>query len=414
MNIWYFHHYAGGPGIGKFSRPFHLGKAWVSEGHRATIFVARYHHLLDGEQPLSADKVVDGVRYIALKARRYEGNGVRRILNMHDYCSAMLRLPRRDDLAKPDAIIVSSPHPFSIFSARSLARRYAAKLAFEVRDIWPLSVVEINGTPKWHPFVLACVAAERFAYRKSDLVVSLLAGAERHMRERGLSAGKFVYLPNGVEPRSYSPTEPTSQTGREARKTIENWHAEGRLVLIHPGSQGNPNALDRLLEAVAILNRGGHQERLGILLLGDGVQTASLKSQATTLGLRNVAFFPSVTITESQWLTAQCDIGYAGGRNHPRVYQYGISFNKIMDFMLAELPVVLPLRAGHDPVSAAGCGVVTQSDDPQAIAEGILKLVEEPPEIRATMGQRGKEYVVKEHDYKRIAHRYIAAIESAG
>lgn len=414
MNIWYFSHYAGGPGIGKPLRAYHLGRAWRALGHRCTVFVAQYHHLLESEEALPPEKTVDGVRYIALKARRYAGNGVSRLLNMADFCRSMLRLPSRvpGDIEPPDVIIVTSPHPFAIYPAYRLARRYKAKLVFEVRDIWPLSITEINGTSRLHPIVILSGLAERFAYRKADLAASLLGGAESHMRQHGLAAGKFVHVPNGVDTSDpVEPLAPTSEAGVNAARQIEAWKKDGRAIIIHPGSQGIPNALDRLLDAVAIVNARGMAARFGVVLLGGGGMNASLRAHAERQNLDNVAFFPNVSKAEALWLTAHSDIGYAGARNHEKVYRYGISFNKIMDFMEAGLPVILPLSAHGDPVSASGCGIVTGSDTPEAIAAAIATMLNAGPEQRAAMGARGKEAVRRDFDYARIAANYIAAIE---
>lgn len=413
MNIWYFNHYAGGPRIGRFIRAYHLSRVWATEGHTVTVFVARWHHLLEGQEPLPPETVVDGVRYVALDARAYRGNGLRRILNMLDYCRSMRRLTGRADLPPPDAIIVSSPHPFGILPAWLLARRYGSKLVFEVRDLWPLSIVELNGTSRWHPFVLLCALVERFAYRRSHLVASLLGGAEAYMRERGLGPDKFAHLPNGIDPNRKLPDGPISGTAVEAGKQIDQWHAENRIVLIHPGAQGPPNALDLLLNATDLLKRQGHAERIGVLLVGEGERTQALKRKAKELDLSNVAFFPQVPNDDALWLTMKSDIGYAGKRNIDSVYRHGISFNKLADFMQAGIPVVLPLTVKGDPVSGSGCGIVTGSDRPVDVAKAVLRLVEAPAEERAAMGYKGREYVKQFLDCRRIARAYIEAIEAA-
>lgn len=92
MKIWYFNHYAGGPGIGRLYRAYHLSRAWAMSGHSTTVFVARWHHMLERPEPLPSETIVDGVRYAALDSRVYAGNGLRRVLNMMDYCRSMIRL----------------------------------------------------------------------------------------------------------------------------------------------------------------------------------------------------------------------------------------------------------------------------------------------------------------------------------
>ncbi|HTV71963.1 MAG TPA: glycosyltransferase family 4 protein [Rhizobiaceae bacterium] len=417
MNIWYLSHYAGGPGIGKAHRAFHLARAWAALGHTATIFPARYHHLLEKDAPLPDEIDISGVRYAPLDARRYTGNDVFRLLNIFDYCRSAWRLARTGEarFGRPDAIIVSSPHPFAIYPAARLAKKFGAKLVFEVRDLWPLSITEINGSSRWHPFVLLTGLTERFAYRCANLVASQLGAAEPLMRERGLKPGKFVFVPNGIDP-SPEPTEASSsvsETALAAEAQISAWKREGRLIVIHPGSQGAPNALDRLLDAVALLKSSGQEERFGIILLGHGAQTEALKIQCAKLGLSSVAFFGSVPKGDALSLTALADIGYAGARDHAAVYRYGISFNKIMDFMQAGLPVLLPLTAAGDPVTASGCGIVTGNDSPEAIADALKAFGKMTAEERVSMGEKGRSLALSEYDYRQIARRYAEAIANS-
>ncbi len=413
MHVWYLNHYAGGPGIGKFMRAYHLGCAWVEAGHETTVFVAQYHHQLESHAGLAPENIVNGVRYVALPARRYEGNGVGRLLNMADYCFSAFRLAWRRDIDPPDVVIASSPHPFAVVPAWWLARRHRAKLVFEMRDIWPLSVVEINGTSAWHPFVIVCGMVERFAYRVSDLVGSLLAGAHEHIQTIVQTPPNFVYVPNGTNTGKFVGAKPTSTFGAEAFSNIEAWRREGRLIVIHPGAQGVPNALDRLLNAISFLKEQGVSEELGVMLVGEGRETNKLKAFAVERALDNVVFCPTVPYEEAVWLIRHSDVGYAGARDIPSVYRYGISFNKIMDFMQAALPIILPIKASYNPVSDAQCGIVTGSDRARDIADAILSLKALTPAQRAEMGERGRRYAAQVHDYDRIAANYIVAIERA-
>lgn len=96
------------------------------------------------------------------------------------------------------------------------------------------------------------------------------------MRARGLAPGKFANLPNGIDPDRILPDGPTSRSAIKAGELIDEWHAENRIVLIHPGAQGAPNALDLLLDTVAELKRQGHADRIGVLLVGGGKRTEAL------------------------------------------------------------------------------------------------------------------------------------------
>jgi glycosyltransferase involved in cell wall biosynthesis len=405
MNIWYIHPYGGGPGIGRFFRPFHLANEWKKIGHSTTVFVADYHHLLDIKQTLPTRQNVEGVDYVALSAGYYQGNGKSRIMNMARFCASLWATRKRvgKDLEKPDAIIVSSPHPFAIYPARALAKRFGAKLVFEVRDLWPLSITEINGSSKWHPFVLLTAITERYAYKKSDLVASLLPGVENYMRERNMAYKNFVWVPNGVETQA-QPREPKSGEGKRLLDLINFWKREGRKIIVHPGSMGPPNGLENLVNATSVLNQLGHTDKIAVLIFGNGISRSALEELSGNLKTSNIEFGGPVPKAEAVYLTAACDIGYCGGRGHNAVYKYGISFNKIIDYASAGLPMVLPFKALLDPVTKQLEGLIVTEDNVESVADAIAFQLKRK-KIKSTNSK-----YVEAFSYSKIARNYLDAI----
>jgi glycosyltransferase involved in cell wall biosynthesis len=161
-----------------------------------------------------------------------------------------------------------------------------------------------------------------------------------------------------------------------------------------------------------VLKARGIDKQLGVLLVGDGVLTNALKQQAKDLHLDNLVFVPSVPKTEALWVTGRCDIGYAGGRDLKTIYRYGISFNKVMDYMKYGLPVILPIDTKADPVSESGGGIVTGGDSPDAIADAIDIMVRMDSKQRSAMGKNGQVHIREAYDYAKIAQNYVDAVKA--
>jgi glycosyltransferase involved in cell wall biosynthesis len=413
VNIWYAHPYAGGPGIGRIFRPWHLACEWAKLGHRTTVLVADYHHLLDRPDILAPQQSVEGVPYVALAAGRYRGNGLSRIMNMLNYGRSLRRLGQRvgRDLEKPDAIIVSSPHPFAIFAGRALARRFNAKLVFEVRDLWPLSITEINGTPSWHPFVQLTAFTERYAYRHADLVASLLPGVETYMKERGMAYRRFAWVPNGVTPDSAPVLAPQTERGQSAQAAIAAWRNEGRKIVAYAGALGKPNAIDLLIDAVKILGDAGKAREMAVLIIGDGDKAAELRQQAEGLPQGMIHFSGKLPKAETLWLLKACDAAYGGLRPFDSVFKYGISPNKLLDYILLGLPVVLPTYAYRDPVTETGGGIAVPEGTPETTAAAIERILSVPDAERAKKAQSASARVMQLFGYEEIARRYALAMQ---
>lgn len=415
MHIWYIHHYGGGPGLGAYDRPFQLARAWQRQGHTVTVFIARFHHLLERNVSPEPEFDLDGVRYISLPARRYGQNGLSRMLNILDFSRSLYSVRRHhgQDFQQPDTVIASSPHPFAIFPAHKLARRYGAKLVFEIRDIWPLSITEILETSRFHPFVQMCGIAERFALKNADLIASVLPRADHYLADRGYGHKPFVWVPNGIDPLAQNHTRNfSSEAAAEGAARAQKWRSEGLPTVIYTGSIGKPNALDLLVRAVAHGQLIDGQQRCGLLVVGKGDQLTELKRIVEEKRVSDVHFTGAVPKNDAVKLLDFADIGYAGLRNIESLFQYGISPNKIADYLSASLPVLLPLAPCGDPVSESGGGVARRAETPEAVWETLRELIQLSPRERQVLGERGKAYIAREYDYDGIARRYLNAVEA--
>lgn len=415
MNIWYVNHYSGGPGIGPAYRPFNLARAWRAQGHEASVIMARHHHLIDGEAELPSRMIVAGVPYHLLAARRYAGNGLGRIANMFDFCRGLSRLGKTplEGLGRPDAIIASSPHPFVAYPAASLAHRLGAKLVFEIRDIWPLSLTEVAGASKVHPFVLACRAAERHAYNKADLISSLLPRADRYLETAGAGHKPFVWVPNGVNVDGATGAPDDCPTTDAALSQIADWKAEGRTVIVHAGSMGPPNGLIELMDAIATpagVKRAGD---FGVLLVGSGILSEEIARRAaeSPCAVRVLGRVPKSNVSA---ILKDADIGYCGLADRPTLYRYGVSLNKFGDYLGAGIACLLPIAPCGDPVSESGAGIATAAANPQELWAALAGLIDLSSEERARMGEMGRAYMEREYDNASIARRYAEAISSLG
>ena len=76
----------------------------------------------------------------------------RRVVNMFAFMARLYRLPL-NRLPAPDAIVVSSPSLFPVLPAKVWSRKFGARLVFEVRDVWPLTLQELGGLSTLHPLI---------------------------------------------------------------------------------------------------------------------------------------------------------------------------------------------------------------------------------------------------------------------
>lgn len=353
-------------------------------------------------------EVINGTDYEFLHCPTYHGNGLGRLLNMAVFSVQLLcqgwRLSRM--YGRPSMIIASSPHPYAFTSAHFLARRFASLSVFEVRDIWPLSLVELADTSPAHPLVRFTGWLERQAYHHADAVVSLLPQAREHMVALGLSASRWHYIPNGVEA---APTD-TVDTESESLTLARKWLGEGRFVIAYAGALGKPNHVHTLLQALSRPVLRGI--KVGVIVVGRGDMANSLRDLVEASGIDDkVRLFDQVSKSAIQTLLRNVSAGYVSLRPQA-LFRFGVSPNKLFDYMFASLPIIAAMRAGNDPVAEAGCGYTIDPDDIDAIAECIGQLANKPVEERAAMGSRGRDYVLNMHNYEMLASRFLNLLSS--
>ena len=88
-NLWIFNHYATPPNIPGSTRHFDFAKELKKRGYNVTIFSSSFIHGKDIELLNNKDKykinTYEDIRFVWLKTLHYEGNGLKRILNMFHY-----------------------------------------------------------------------------------------------------------------------------------------------------------------------------------------------------------------------------------------------------------------------------------------------------------------------------------------
>jgi glycosyltransferase involved in cell wall biosynthesis len=407
MNILLINHYAGSVRHGMEYRPYYMAREWVRAGHNVRIVAAAQSHLRTRAPELGGramlEENIDGISYRWHATPAYRGNGAGRAANMAAFVAALYRHAR--PLARsfqPQLVIASSTYPADIWPARRIAALAGARLAFEVHDLWPLSPVELGGMPRWHPFIVLMQAAEDYAYRHADAVVSILPRAGGHMAARGMAPHKLHVVPNGVDPAEWD--EAPAPLPAPAAALLARLRRDGRTIVGYAGSHGLANALDTLLDAARRL-RG---QPLAFVLAGAGPDKEELQHRAAAAGLRDVHFLAPLAKRHMPALLAQFDIAYLGWRRQP-LYRYGISPNKLGDYMMAARPIVHAVEAANDPVAEAGCGLSIAPDDPVLLASALMTLAGMPPAQRAVLGQRGALHARTHLNYALLARRFLAA-----
>jgi len=408
VNLWIFNHYAVSPDMPGGTRHFDLARELVRRGYQVTIFASSFHHGLRQEMKLTHDEKwrvedIDGVRFVWIKTFPYQRNDWRRVLSMVSYMLRAWRLGRRlpklvPELENPDVIIGSSVHLLAVLAAYWVAKHYKAKFIMEVRDLWPQTIIDMGKMTEGNPIIKALQFLECFLYRKAEWIITLLPLAHEYITSCGIPREKIVWIPNGVD---LSRFEGVGSPGS----------SDHEFKVMYLGAHGQNDALDVLIQAAKIVQDRGFSD-IGFILVGDGPEKARLIELAKELGLRNVEFRDPVQKTQVSRSLGEANAMVLVLYNLS-LYRYGISANKVFDYLAAEKPLILSGDPVNNPVEEARCGLTIPPRNPEALAEAIIKLSRMPKEEREAMGRRGREYVERYHSISVLTEKLESCIGEA-
>ncbi|MCQ2261084.1 MAG: glycosyltransferase family 4 protein [Bacteroidales bacterium] len=185
--------------------------------------------------------------------------------------------------------------------------------------------------------------------------------------------------------------------------TIQGLREQGKIILGFAGGHTQSTAMHIFVQAAKELQ---NRPDLAFLLVGDGPQKAELIQLAESLQLSNIQFLPPIPKNAIPLLLTQFDICYAGGV-HSILHQYGTSFNKITDYMLAAKPIIFSVDEPDSLVQHVGCGIQVEAENTAQVVQAIEQLTNLSSEQRNIMGMKGHDYAVANLQYPTLAKEFL-------
>ncbi len=335
-------------------------------------------------------RVTDDPHLRSVWVTAYEGNGPRRILNWASYAVtafvAGLRMPR------PDLIYGSTPHLLTPLVGWMLARIRGVPFVMEVRDLWPDVLLDMGQLTDRSVLYRALRVLEQFLYRHADAIVVLADGSRAHLVDERVPAEKIHVAPNGSDVDFFA--------APDTRQNLRARYGFNGTVAVYAGAHGPANGLDLLLDAAREVR--GELPELEVVLVGDGVEKPSLVERVRRDRLTNVRFLDPIPKTEMPALLGAADIGVHVLADVP-LFRYGVSPNKLFDYMAAGLPVLTNTPgevAGI--VDEAGAGIAVQ---PNGLADGLRAIARANSDQHGLWGEAGRTYLREHRSREALAGR---------
>ena len=307
-------------------------------------------------------------------------------------------------LPAPDVILGSTVHPLAAFAGLLLARRKEVPFVYEIRDLWPRTLIDMNRLEENGLLSRLLSSLETYLYKRADLVVTLLPKVDEYFAERGFSTEKILWISNGVEIEKYPYTELKSPAADE-------------FTLMYIGSHGEANCLYTLINAYKkftdLVAEKLVTTETRLVLIGSGIMKGDLQKYTAELEFvrGQVEFRDPIPRSSVPQVAQSADAFVVTVKDLPSLYRYGISMNKLFDYMAAARPVLLSSSAANDPIEDAQCGISTRAEDEDALANSIEKIVKMSVAERAKIGLSGRQYVEAHFSYTSLAAKLATRLD---
>ena len=406
MKIWLINHYAVPPQYYPLARQNYFAKNLMALGHEVTIFAASTVHnsnlnLIVDNTPYRED-VVDGVHYVLIRCKGYQGNGVSRILNMLEFAR---KLPGVcDKYPRPDAIVATSMPPMSCAAGIKLARKYGCRGIAEIADLWPESLIAYGIAGPRNPAVLWLRRLEKWIYTKADAVVFTVEGAYDYIKEqhweKEVPRSKVYYINNGVDLELF---DYNKEHFRVEDKDLDD---PDIFKVVYTGSIRQVNNLGLLLDAAKAVK----DPRVRFLIWGDGDERAALEQRVRDEHIDNVIFKGRVEKKFVPSIVSRADVNIAHCISTP-VDRYGISFNKMFEYFAAGKIVLSDFPTEYNPALQCHAGITVEEASAPNIAEAIEHLAALPEQER-TLYEQNSRAAAHKYDFKNLTEELLDVIQS--
>jgi len=248
---------------------------------------------------------------------------------------------------------------------------------------------ELTGHWRWKPILNVIQGALRVSGQRAQAVVSVCREIPLWMqREWGVAADRCQVIRNGVDPSVCLPRQKA-----DARHRLGLDH-DG-LYIGFVGGFFPWHGLDTLVEAMTMICRECPVVKL--LLVGDGHTRPALQALVRQRGLEDaVSFVGRVGFEEVPWWIGASDVCVV---LHRPVRFYPGDSMKLWEYLACARPVIATAGEGYgDVVEKLGAGLSVKSDDPLALAEGVLRVLRNPASA-GKMGQAGRAAIVRSHTW---------------
>ena len=412
MNIFIVNHYATPPSLGGLVRHYYFSKYLRAEGHDVRILSASQIHNSDlnfrEKGQLMTEKDVDGVPYSFVRTISYSKNNWRRIFNMMQFPINVVKVIKELNKKgeKPDVIYLSSPTPFACYTVIRYAKKNKIPCAMEVRDLWPLSIVNFNHISNNNPIIKILYQLEKWLYKNTNRLIFTMSGGKQYIIDQGwdnqIDLNKVTQINNGIDLAEF---ESNKQNFYLEDDDLDN---PNYLKIVYTGSVRHIYQLQMIVETAKLCQMNLPNVRF--FIFGDGPERENLENLSKEYQLNNIYFKGRIQKKYIASVLSRADITLLHSKQVD-LNKYGISQNKLFEYAAVKKPILSTIQEHDSIINKYHCGIQINNQNEKEIYEAIKQFTNLSQEDRDQMGENAY-LLAQNHDYKELTKQLLDVLNS--
>lgn len=402
--VFVINQYASTPKDGFGGRWLYFAKYLTLFGQNVTVLISSYHHLLSSPKKSKnyfEKEDHNGVQFVKLKTFRYVG--VRSIIRVFNWFFFTLNLfiYLLFNAKKNDKVIFSSPSLIPFLAIYLLKKIKKFKVVWDIRDLWPLTFIEIGGFSPKNIFIRFHFWIEGIAYFNSDQLITNWPYAYEYYHSKFNKKKNIEWIPNGYDSSEIIENEPHG---------FESILDADKFKIGYCGTLGEANAIDLLISVIERINKSPYSDLYQFVIIGNGTQYKKLEMLALKSETK-IFLHKAIEKKKVLSLLKDLDCCYVGFKESP-LYKYGFSLTKLPEYLISKKPIVMAINSKFDPITANDCGITVSTFDPEDLENAFLKLQQMHPKALSKIGENSKKYAKNCYDYELLSRRILELIST--
>jgi len=277
---------------------------------------------------------------------------------------------------------------------------WRVSFVIEIQDLWPDSVAasDMAGVGQLSRLLHGLC---NFVYRRSARIVVQCPGMKKKLLERGVPVNKVTVIYNWTDEQTFD---------APAEFVLPLLEKNDSFNLVYAGNFGRAQNCETLIRAVALVSE--IVPNLQLLMVGDGIEEERLRELAGKLEASNITFHARVPRNRMAAIYAHADALICTLTSQD-LFSYVIP-TKTQAYLASGRPVLMSVSGDAARlITEAGAGFAVPPEDPAALADAIIRMVQLSPERRAAMGRAGRAYYDSHLSFTRGMAKTLDVIHEA-